>query len=122
MREFYQGLHVLCVASDMDGTPNPALEAAGCGVAIVSNRIGNMPEFVQYGVNGLLVGPLPDPDPVQPAAADLVVALRELAADVLRVVRMGEAARATVERAWTWRDLSRHYAEMWRAALAGATA
>lgn len=116
MREFYQDLHVLCVASDMDGTPNPALEAAACGVAVVSNHIGNMPEFINEA-NGILVGP-PSLPPRQPDVTALAAALRGLAGDLPRVLRMGEAARAEIERAWTWRALSRNYAEMWRCALA----
>jgi glycosyltransferase involved in cell wall biosynthesis len=108
MREFYQDLHVLAVASDMDGTPNPALEAAACGVAVVSNRIGNMPEFIIHGENGLLV---------DRSAKGLAAAFRELATDLPRAARMGEAARDTVERAWTWRDLSRNYAAMWSGSL-----
>lgn len=108
MREFYQDLHVLAVASDMDGTPNPALEAAACGVAVVSNRIGNMPQFIDWK-NGMLV---------ERDAVSMAAALRELADDVPRAVRMGEAARATIERDWTWSDLSRNYSAMWKAALA----
>ncbi len=106
MREFYQDLHVLAVASDMDGTPNPALEAAACGVAIVSNRIGNMPEFIANGVNGHLV---------ERDAGDLANALRKL--DVIEAVRMGEAARATVQNGWTWRHQAPAYGRMWRDAL-----
>jgi glycosyltransferase involved in cell wall biosynthesis len=105
MREFYQDLHVLAVQSDMDGTPNPALEAAACGVAVVSNRIGNMPEFID-GKNGRLV---------ERNADSLAAALRQI--DVPDAVRMGDAARATVEAGWTWRHMAPNYASMWRAAL-----
>lgn len=105
MREFYQDLHVLAVQSDMDGTPNPALEAAACGVAIVSNRIGNMPEFVD-GNNGRLV---------ERNARSLADALRSISAE--DAVRMGEAARATIEADWTWAKMAPNYARMWREAL-----
>jgi glycosyltransferase involved in cell wall biosynthesis len=108
MREFYQDLHVLAVQSDMDGTPNPALEAAACGVAIVSNRIGNMPEFLD-GQNGLLV---------DRSAYSLASALRELS--VNDAVRMGDAARATVEAEWTWQKQAPNYARMWLGALGAA--
>jgi glycosyltransferase involved in cell wall biosynthesis len=107
MRDFYQGLHVLAVASDMDGTPNPALEAAACGVAIVSNRIGNMPEFIADGVNGRLLE--------RRAVESYVAALREI--DVPTALRMGEAARATVEREWTWKHRAPAYGRMWLDAL-----
>lgn len=105
MREFYQDLHVLVVASDMDGTPNPALEAAACGVAIVSNRIGNMPQFID-GTNGVLV---------ERSVDGFVAALREI--DVLSATRMGAAARETVEREWTWKHQAPAYGEMWKACL-----
>lgn len=106
MREFYQDIHVLAVASDMDGTPNPALEAAACGVAIVSNRIGNMPEFIQDGVNGRIV---------ERTAASLAGALSAITSAA--AVRMGEQARATVEADWTWRHMAPAYATMWTDAL-----
>ena len=108
MREFYQDLHVLAVQSDMDGTPNSALEAAACGVAVVGNRIGNLPELID-GSNGILV---------ERSAEDLAAALRSLSP--ARAVEMGAAARRTIEAAWTWRDLSQNYACMWREALAAS--
>ena len=116
MRDYYQDLHVLVVASDKDGTPNPALEAAACGVAIISNHIGNMPEFIQDGENGRLLGQRELP-PQKPSVEAITDALRSL--DVLTAVRMGEAARAEIERAWTWKQQAGHYAAMWREALAG---
>lgn len=105
MREFYQDLHVLAVQSDMDGTPNSALEAAACGVAVVGNRIGNLPELID-GANGILV---------ERSAESLAAALRSLTP--ARAVEMGISARRTIESAWTWRDLSANYARMWNEAL-----
>ena len=55
MRKFYNQADVYIVASTIDGTPNPALEAASCGKPVISNMIGNMPEFIEDGVNGFLV-------------------------------------------------------------------
>jgi glycosyltransferase involved in cell wall biosynthesis len=45
MREFYQSLHVYVCASRSEGTPNPCLEAAACGVPVVTTPVGNMPEL-----------------------------------------------------------------------------
>ncbi len=112
MRQFYQDIHVLAVASDMDGTPNPALEAAACECAVVSNRIGNMPEFIVDGVNGIFV---------ERDAQSMAEALRGLAANVDRAVTMGQNARATVEQGWTWKHQSQNYVELWNAALAEPT-
>ncbi len=108
MREFYQGIHVLAVASDMDGTPNPALEAAACGCAVVSNRIGNMPEFIEHGKNGFLV---------ERDSDSMAEALKLLSHDMKSTILMGRAARETIEREWTWKHLSKNYVELWNAAL-----
>lgn len=108
MREWYQDAHVVAVASDMDGTPNPALEGAACEATIVSNAIGNMPEFIEHGSNGFLVGR---------DAHSIASALRLLSADLERAESMGRAARATVEREWTWQKQSAHYRALWTRAL-----
>ena len=52
MREFYRSLDVYVCASRAEGTPNPCLEAAACGVPLVTTCVGNMPELVRHGVNG----------------------------------------------------------------------
>ena len=52
--EWYNDATVYCCASSTEGTPNPALEAAACGCAVVSTRVGNMPELIQDGYNGYL--------------------------------------------------------------------
>jgi glycosyltransferase involved in cell wall biosynthesis len=107
VREFYQDIHVLAVASDMDGTPNPALEAAACECAIVSNAIGNMPEFLTHGVNG---------HHVERTVESIADALRSISVE--RAIEMGRKARETIEREWTWKKLSVNYADMWREVLA----
>lgn len=106
--DYYQDLHLLAVASDMDGTPNPALEAAACEVAVLSNWIGNMPEFVVSGVNGWLV---------DREVAAYVERLVEAASDLGRVEAMGHAARASVLAGWTWEAQVGAYDLLWRAAL-----
>jgi len=108
MLEFYQGIHVLAVSSDFDGTPNPALEAAACECAIVSNRIGNMPEFIEHGVNGLLT---------ERTVENLIEALLVFDKNVGLAIEMGRAARGTVHNAWTWKQNAHNYAKMWRGAL-----
>lgn len=110
MREWYQDIHVLAVSSDMDGTPNPALEAAACECAVVSNRIGNMPEFIRNGLNGYLTERTVD---------GLAAALAELARKPLEEVeQLGRAARATILDDWTWAKRAPAYAEMWERCLA----
>jgi glycosyltransferase involved in cell wall biosynthesis len=109
MRDWYQDIHVLAVSSDMDGTPNPALEAAACECAVVSNRIGNMPEFIRDGVNGHLTERTVD------GLTDALVTLARRPID--EVEAMGRAARATVLEDWTWKKRAGAYAEMWERCL-----
>jgi glycosyltransferase involved in cell wall biosynthesis len=55
MLEFYRSIDIYLCASLSEGTPNPCLEAAACGIPVITTRVGNMPELIQHGVNGLFV-------------------------------------------------------------------
>jgi glycosyltransferase involved in cell wall biosynthesis len=113
LREWYQGIHVLAVSSDMDGTPNPALEAAACECAIVSNRIGNMPEFIVSGDNGLLT---------ERTVENLADCLAWMKGRPIEYVEtMGRSARAHILTDWTWARRAVAYAEMWEKCLGIST-
>lgn len=94
MCNFYNKSHVYVVASVTDGTPNPALEAAACGRPIISNRIGNMPEFIKDGHNGFLV------DRNIEAYKEKLKWLKNMPH---KAKKMGENARQTVLDGWTWK-------------------
>ena len=111
---YYQRIHVLAVSSDMDGTPNPALEAAACECAIVTNPIGNMPEFIVPGVNGYLTERTPG------GLAAALIGLKNR--PIEEVEAMGRAARATVIDGWTWAKQAANYAAMWDECLGNAQA
>src|SRR5262249_46807631 len=55
MAEWYNTGRAFLVTSTDEGTPNVALEAAACGCALISTRVGNMPELIRNGENGVLV-------------------------------------------------------------------
>lgn len=107
MREFYQSLDVYVCASRSEGAPNPCLEAAACGVPVVTTRVGNMPEFIRDGVNGLFI--MRDVD-------DIAAELRRLRDDPQLRERMGRAARTAAE-TWDWRHQASRFAEMFAAVL-----
>jgi glycosyltransferase involved in cell wall biosynthesis len=111
MRAFYQSLHVYVCASLSEGTPNPCLEAAASGLAVLTTPVGNMPELIRDGENGLFVSRDAD---------DIAAKLRRLRDDPELRERMGSAARASVE-AWDWRYQAPRYAEMFEAVLDGRT-
>lgn len=55
MRDFYRSLDLYLCASRKEGTPNPCMEAAACGVPLLTARVGAMPELVRHGLNGLFI-------------------------------------------------------------------
>jgi FkbM family methyltransferase len=112
MREFYRSLDAYVCASREEGTPNPCLEAAACGVPLVTTRVGNMPELIEHGVNGLFV---------ERDVADIVAKLRLLRDNVPLRRQMGRAVRESIE-SWDWKVQAGHYRAMFDAVLRARTA
>jgi glycosyltransferase involved in cell wall biosynthesis len=51
-----RALDVLVVPSKVDGRPNVIMEANACGVPVIAAPVGGIPELVEEGRNGCLVG------------------------------------------------------------------
>lgn len=94
VRDFYRSLDFYLCASTNEGTPNPALEAAACGTALITTWVGNMPQLVQPGVNGYFV------EPTVGSLTERLIEVAKLPPE--RREAMGRAARETVERDWSW--------------------
>ena len=77
---------IAVLPSYREGTPRSLLEAAACGLPLVTTDAPGCREIVQHEVNGLLV-------PVKDAAA-LAAALRRLCQEPATRQRMGRASRA----------------------------
>ncbi|MCA1925495.1 MAG: glycosyltransferase family 4 protein [Thiobacillus sp.] len=84
-----QAAHIACLPSYREGLPKSLLEAAACGLPIVTTDAPGCREVVREGVNGLLV-------PVRDAAA-LAAALKKLIDDVGLRRSMGEQSRLRAE-------------------------
>jgi glycosyltransferase involved in cell wall biosynthesis len=84
-------------------SPIKLFEYLACGRAVLAARIGQIAEVVGEGENGLLYEPA-DPDA-------FVAQLRRLVGDGALRARLGRAARATVEDAYTWRVNAERVAE-----------
>ena len=57
LRELYATSEVFFYSSRFEGFGLPPLEAQAAGCAVVSTRVGDVPEFVRDGENGVLVEP-----------------------------------------------------------------
>ncbi|MHB8981065.1 glycosyltransferase family 4 protein [Thiobacillus sp.] len=84
-----QAAHIACLPSYREGLPKSLLEAAACGLPIVTTDAPGCREVVHDGVNGLLV-------PVRDAVA-LAAALKKLIEDAELRRRMGEQSRLRAE-------------------------
>ena len=104
MVSFYKEIDVYVVASVEEGTPNPMLEAASCGRPVISNRVGNAPEFVINGESGFLV---------ERSMKSYVEALQYFEDTPKEVLRMGLNARKQAEK-WDWKIQAENYRKMFR--------
>jgi glycosyltransferase involved in cell wall biosynthesis len=111
MLRFYHSIDVYVCASRSEGTPNPCLEAAACGVPVVTTRVGNMPELIRDGENGFFVERHP---------AQLAEKLTWLLEDRSLRREMGLSARRSSE-AWDWRIQATHYGALFASALGNLT-
>jgi glycosyltransferase involved in cell wall biosynthesis len=109
MLEFYRSLDVYVCASRSEGTPNPCLEAAACGLPVITTPVGNMPGLIREGENGFFV---------ERNVADIAERLRMLRDDPGLRLRLGRSARASVE-PWDWSRQALPYGAMFQAVLGG---
>ncbi|ALA52357.1 glycosyltransferase family 4 protein [Shouchella clausii] len=60
MAAFYQQLDCFICSSTSEHIPLPLLEAAACGVPLISTRVGIAPELITHNKNGFIVPRTPD--------------------------------------------------------------
>lgn len=109
----YSTARVAVVPSFFEGFGFPASEAMSCGLPVVANAAGALPEVVGTdGAAGLLVTPR---DPRALAAA-----IDGLLAESGRAERMGAAARARIERVFQWKQAAAGLGEVFEETLRAA--
>lgn len=94
MAALYDEADVFLNAPDIDNMPNSILEAAACGLPIVSSNAGGIPYIVQHEVTALLT---PCGDDVALAAA-----ATRLFEEPGLATRLAAAARAEILERYTW--------------------
>jgi len=112
VREYSTG-RVAVVPSFFEGFGFPASEAMACGLPVVANAAGALPEVV--GTDGAAGRLVPPRDP-----GALAAAIQDVLADPGRAEAMGRAARARVERVFQWRDAAARLIEVFEDTLRAA--
>ena len=113
MVEYYNSLDIYVCMSSSEGTCNPILEAAACGVGIISTDVG---------IASALLASAPAKAGVLIArdVGSLSTALRDAAKDREGVVAMGRNARAAIEDGgWDWKTRVIAYADAIRESAHG---
>lgn len=109
----YSTARVALVPSFFEGFGFPASEAMACGLAVVANAAGALPEVVgSDGRTGRLV-PQRDAWAMADAIADIL-------SEPGKAERMGEAARRRVERVFRWDDAARNLTQVFEDTLRAA--
>jgi glycosyltransferase involved in cell wall biosynthesis len=111
MVEFYQELDAYICGSRTEGGPHPLLEAAACGVPLISTRVGIAPELIDNYANGILV---------DRTVADIRRAVILFRDNPEMRVHMGKEARRTIEEEWAWDRQAHNYIPFFDCGLQGS--
>ncbi len=109
----YSTARVAVVPSFFEGFGFPASEAMACGLPVVANAVGALPEVV--GTDGQAGRLVPPRDPRALAAA-----IADVLADPERSRTMGAAARARVARLFRWEEAAARLVDVFEETLRAA--
>jgi glycosyltransferase involved in cell wall biosynthesis len=110
MLDFYRELDVYVCASSSEGAPNPCMEAAACGVPVITTPVGTMPDLIDDGFNGFLF------DRTVESLTEKLTLLRD---DPSLVSSMSARIRESVL-GWDWQILAANYGRMFVSVLSAA--
>lgn len=93
MVPFYQSLDCFICSSSSEHLPLPIIEAAACGVPIISTNVGIVPELIKSNENGLIV---------ERSVDAIRAAVRILMENGEKREEFGQSIRQTILEKWTW--------------------
>ncbi len=100
MADFYNSVGTVICYSESEGTPNPILEAAMCGRAIISTNVGNIPQLM---ANNSEFSPVSSYEDLKKQ----ITMYSELNLDRLGKMNGGAAAKG-----WTWQVQSKRFLKL----------
>jgi len=108
MRDFYNSLDLYICASRAEGTPRPVIEAAACGVPILTTDVGIVPELIINGENGFIV------DRTYAAIKSRII---KVVKDRERLAGMGSLLRQRMETEFNWESIIYQWLDFFNFAL-----
>ncbi|MBI1178020.1 glycosyltransferase [bacterium] len=108
MRNFYNSVDVLCVASTAEGEPLTLVEGLACGCFPVAVDVGIVPELVQHKVNGLVV---------ERSVAAFRAAFQWCALNTERIRKIGQANAREALSTRSWDVVANSWRKAFREAL-----
>jgi len=105
MREFYNSLDLYICASRAEGTPRPVIEAAACGVPVLSTDVGIVPELLIDGENGFIV---------ERNLREMKHTLKAVLSERERLPEMGDKLRQRMEAEFNWNYLIYQWLDFFR--------
>jgi glycosyltransferase involved in cell wall biosynthesis len=108
MPDFYRNCHCYICSSSSEGNPLPLLEAASCGLPLLSTNVGISSEIIREGLNGMIL----------PRNKDaFAAAIKNLSGDRTLCREMGRQSRRIILSSRDWWTVSNKWAEFYRTVL-----
>lgn len=104
MAQYYSEIDVLVCASEIEGTPNPVLEAMASGIPVVSTNVGIVPDALGPNQQEFIL-------PERSVAA-MALSLRRLADDRAILMRLSAENLKRVEN-WAWEETTKGWPDFW---------
>jgi len=92
--KLYQNALIFLLPSHYEGLPTVLLEAMACGLPVVATKVSGCIDVINHGHNGFLA-PIKSPEQLSKFLSILIE-------DKNLRIRMGENARKTIEKNYTW--------------------
>ena len=105
MPNFYNSVDCLLVTSMHEAHPLVVYEAMSCGLPVITTCVGDVEETIVDGENGFIL-------PVNAASSEFVAVIQKLMDDPALAKQIGEKARETILKKWTWDKIIPQYEDL----------
>jgi len=119
MPTIYHRADCLIGTSECEGFQNSLLEAAACGLPVISTNVGVAPEFITHGKNGFLVDNYYDKDEdfINEVVSKFKKYIFYLSRNRDVSEEMGKRNRDIMEKKWRWKYMAEKWENFFNRAL-----